>query len=972
MMRRFLRKGSNELDPNPIESSNGTSSLNESGPIPDRNGESRMVSGADVSPTKTKKTRKTKNVHSLPATPVSASTEREIHAQRLQKVIAKTMMDSGEGLKSFYSCIEASDALASTSTSSGRGIDDSTGLTDCSVLVSPDGELLIIPQQQQQYSKEGRANDSEESHDKEVDGEGMPAEPKRKEKSHSWFDAHGTASNELGEEYNSAVFLGNDLHKEGDKNLNGFSAKGWSTAATSLALKQSADLMGDFADFMEQLVQTKSPSTAQEKRPIDKLRSMIGEKQTELTESEVATYQHYLDKNFSAEQEKQRKFLRKKVKDQQQNIVLEVSRDRVGPLNSSGGTIPAALQALETYYSRVEESDARLWGNFSKRSGALTKIQNTTKKTEERVNGRQLALQETMMRIKVMEDYLRECKEDAKNKWDNVHQTEVKITALVEEKMMKHNKMKEEQRMQRMEEEVERTSSDDGNSAATSSEIWDLVSAATASIEEGSFEPVVDLSNDSLPTVADNESTSDTNADESQNAFEVSEEMEMEMDTRYEFEVQYRLPELRIVALAAEEAVEGAADSLLSVLSNFDRTNRSAHLSAETCLVSCGNTQATCLRSIVATERESLKERLKLLEELENKVDEIDVRADLDEYISVDKTKPGGRSSLGEDDDGGVASALNHLRGDLGSENNGNWDQESSIDDDNAGVEDDDSEITPQFIEEKLECFFRNEPLLLSDARKSDSATTIQEDFEATILELCKIAGGKSQKSTTRRSTMCYAMNAKRCSNPRIPSRAQFDGLCRVFAAVLSGCSTKTDGGLSSAILLMSLSEHFYAREKDSTAAREDTSSKKVFVKSSLVGHPLWEKDEFWDRAFHHTIMEKLNYIGVMSNFERESEKIVTLENKERSQWTENKKTKWYDLTEVERLEAASQVNAAVFAEVSTMSDSMFEFCGDLEKTSSFVRRACVKNQLPISQRSTLLRHLIRDSVAASKVVENN
>jgi hypothetical protein len=52
-------------------------------------------------------------------------------------------------LAAFDACVEAYDALAASSSyaqSSGK-TDPETGLQDCSVLVSPDGNLLIIPQE---------------------------------------------------------------------------------------------------------------------------------------------------------------------------------------------------------------------------------------------------------------------------------------------------------------------------------------------------------------------------------------------------------------------------------------------------------------------------------------------------------------------------------------------------------------------------------------------------------------------------------------------------------------------------------------------------------------------------------------------------------------------------------------------------------------------------------------------------------
>ncbi|KAL3944388.1 MAG: hypothetical protein SGBAC_001552, partial [Bacillariaceae sp.] len=139
-------------------------------------------------------------------------------------------------LSSFVACIEACDNLASTSTSSGR-VEAKTGLTDCSVLVSADGELLIIPRE--------LATDK----------------PTKNERTKSFLDQ---TSSDFGEEYQTAIFMGNDLNADGDKQLNGFTSKGWSIPATTLAVKQSADSMNDFCDFAEHLTKAKKIAAAQE------------------------------------------------------------------------------------------------------------------------------------------------------------------------------------------------------------------------------------------------------------------------------------------------------------------------------------------------------------------------------------------------------------------------------------------------------------------------------------------------------------------------------------------------------------------------------------------------------------------------------------------------------------------------------------------------------------------------------------
>mmetsp|Transcript_57236 Transcript_57236/g.63936 ORF Transcript_57236/g.63936 Transcript_57236/m.63936 type:complete len:942 (-) Transcript_57236:401-3226(-) len=885
-----------------------------------------------ATPVSAKETRTSKS-NCVPSTPISVTKTREMHSMRLKEVVTKTLLNKVEGLKTFETCIDTSDVLASTSTSSGNPVDNATGLVDCSVLVSADGELLIIPQQQlgkEEQEKQRRDFGKNQSNESEAE------------------EAIDRA--ELGEEYNSAVFLGNDLHYHGDKRINGFSSKGWSTPAASLALKQSADAMGCLAEFVEDLVLTKKSGAAQENQMADKMHRIIGMKTSVLDESKVVDYQQYMQDNFSPEVnqwEKKRYNIRNKFRSQHQqlkprtqSVILDkiVTPDRVGPLNRPGGTIPATLVALENYYSSNAESESKLWRAVTQQQGALTKLRNSTIKTEERVRNRQLASQETMRRIKVMEDYLRECKEHAMKKWDEVHVTEKKITQLLEERMMEQSRIREKERLETIKHDqvkLEKSALYE-NPGPTSSEILDIVSAATASMEEGSFE-LIDLPHSPLSISANEDAklacvTPKTNEIPS----------DLLSDSRYEIEVELSLPELRLAALAAEEAVEDAANSLLSVLSNWDTTNRSAHVATDTCLLSAVNAQASCLRSIITIERESIKERLKLLEELEIVANNVDVRKDVNEYITIDKTKPGGRSFLGDDDDGGVASALNRLHGDveMGQENTSDNEEKYDVND---------SSITPECIEESLECLFRNEPLFLSDAPINDNTKKAQEELEISLVRLCSTGENKSPRSKTRRSIICYAMNAKRSSHAKILSSAQFEGICKVFSAVFSGCGTN-DSDLSSAVLMMSLSKHFYTK---------DSNQKKIYVKNHLTNHPIWDEDNFWDRALHLTVTEKLNYSGVMSNFARDSTNIVTNTKKERSEWTETYQMRWHDLTEKERYEAASQVHFVVFTQISEMADSMLEFCGSVEKTSAFVRRMCVRNSLPVSQRTTLLRHLI-------------
>lgn len=865
--------------------------------------------------------------------------------ERLRELVANTTRV--EELKCFDACIEASDAMASISTSSGR-VDDATGLVDCSVLVSADGELLLIPQDQQ--TKEAKRLSLEAA---------MAASPASKrrlirEEEERFLDHargfwnHERQPNDLGVEYQSAVFLGNDLYNHGDEVLNGFSAKGWSVTAASLAMKQSANAVGDFAEFVEELVLTKKSCAAQENQMINKLRDMVEES---AARGKLIEYQRYLHESFPDD-----------------NLVLDVLPARVGPLLSPGGTLQATMVALENYYSTLAESDSSLWRKITLQSGALTQLQSAKHQTDDRVKSRQIALQEMMRRVKAMEEHLVRCKDDARLKWDQVHEAEMRVSQMVEEKMMERSRLREQQRLERIKqnEATRAKEAAEGNRGTmSSSEIWDMVSAVTASMDEGSFEPI-DIPHPQA-TVSRDKSWSDSEPGDEISELPRSTSMDEDdselvkqhipMTSRYDLEEECGLPEIRSAALAADEAVEDAANSLLSVLSNWDTTSRSARLAAETCLISASNAQASCLRSIIALERESITERLRLLEEVENVAKNIDVRADMNRYIASDKQKPGGQSFLGEDDDGGVASALavlhTHADGDIGMANPTNY-RASHLNDSGQELDgEDESSITPEYLEEAVDVFFRADPLLLAGAAGSGKTENAQEELRAIVEKLCTIGRDKSPNARSRRSTICYSINAKRNSHAKIPSAVQFHGLCRVFSETLSGCSMDSSG-VANAKLLMNLSQNFYCREKDADGKGRD-----VYLKSHLADHPLWQRDDFWDEALHQIVAESITHSGVIANIEGPSSRMVTATTKKRSEWTETYTTKWHDLKEAERYQAASQVHAVVSAQLGAMCHSMMEFGCGLERTSAFVRRMSIRNQLPVSQRTALLRHLI-------------
>ena len=111
------------------------------------------------------------------------------------------------------------------------------------------------------------------------------------------------------------------------------------------------------------------------------------------------------------------------------------------------------------------------------------------------------------------------------------------------------------------------------------------------------------------------------------------------------------------------------------------------------------------------------------------------------------------------------------------------------------------------------------------------------------------------------------------------------------------------------------------------------------------------------DQALSQQISESLTHSGVMANFEKS--RAVASRDRKNSEWTETRKTKWYDLTHKERIQAESQVQAVVFAQLGALAHSMMELGCGLERSCAFVRRMSIRHQLPSSQRTMLLQHLI-------------
>jgi hypothetical protein len=795
------------------------------------------------------------------------SSSRGAHSKRYSKkkdaaLTDKELIAKVDHLLKFDACVEAADALAAAAGQRVTQVsrrDSNTGLMDCSVLVSADGELLLVPQGEHQtlyqtrsLSHSGEAKPTEVASEQSKDGiQAQESESDREEKTCASTSTSAVVSELMRtsrSDYESAVFLGNDLHPAGDKALNGFSAKGWSVPATSMAVQQSVDQLNDLVQFCEVTVLNHKDAAARASGACDNLRmahpAMGGGPRSRMPA--VSPDWEIIDPRATD---------------------FEMTSRRVGPLLANEGTLSAAMVALEHYHSVMAESDANRWRAASARKGGLLPaLSRSAADCSVRALARQQALEESSRRARLMEDRLRELKDDALKRWEAVYQAEDMATMRVEEIMQKRSRERELRRMEHLREQEAKQNLDAANGVlgATSEEIWDIVSSVAESMDNGSFEPL-EMPQSALSGPRDQSMDEDSpvlSAAKSTDKQDVRTAESIPLASRETIEHEVGLPELRAAALAADEDVEDASGGLLNILSNLDTTRRSARVAAETLLVSASHAQAECIGSMIKLERENIEDRLQNLKELERIAEHIDVRADLDAYISLDKRDRGGASHLGDDDDGGIASALavlsSHVDGNMGQV------PASLKRSDESGQVGDEDALTPEMLAKVIESLFEANEFWQSDAPESPQKRTSLIDFKTAIDSVCKIAAENTPSTRAKRSSICFLLNSKRSSAAEIKTSIQFDALCRVFMAILTGCNGE-DGGVSNAKMCMMLAQTFYmVKEGEADDVQDDdpvgspvrvdpvgspvrvARSQRVYVKTRLSDHELWAKDEFW------------------------------------------------------------------------------------------------------------------------------
>jgi len=760
---------------------------------------------------------------------------------------------------------------------------------------------------------------------------------------------------------------------------NGFSARGWAPDGASLALRRSEEALRSTGQFIDGLASIKREEATKIGGALcDAFRNDI----VSSADSRAAA---------SSKTPKKSKFGRSRSdgrsnqsghdnEDTDTMLSSSFSREnklKTSPLFFPGSTLHAAATSLLQYHMADSKGHER---DDATTEGALAELRMAAQRTAHRAANREAALSRAHRHVEEAEAILSARQAEAKTRWDAMHKVEAKVQKVYEERVRERSRelynrkrQSEEKLLRQRESESEGKHLDSG---VTEAEIWQLVNQIGG--EDSSFHPIGlpeaprDLPKDkSLADGASDHEEEFENDDETSSAAPSSSgvtEQNQSLSSNpplppvdiCDVEFDLNLPSLRAAAREADFDVEDAATVVLNALSALDTTYRSARIAAESALLSAANSQAEALKCMVQQERAALEAKLKQVAGLERQVNTMDVRADLDAYIAFDRReRPGSSTRLGEDDDGGVASALAVLDGHAeGTEHglDGSCQSLSSFErfgggEDGAGIENESTKDMHKGIalsREEVEKVISN----LFAERNEDYVEGSQDLDDAGSLVLA--VSLRSPRGRSCRASTCYALNKQRSVRTEVATNEQFDGLCRVFYALLKGCDTRIPSDVANAKMCMMLSHTFYVVDHDNVFGEEsagnavDERKMRLYVKSTLVNHKLFSHDEFWQQALFQCVTESLSGSGVVStNFDSSSAA------------SRLKQSKWYELNTPERAEAASQIHAVIFAQLGALSHSMIEFGCEIEQACAFVRRLSIQHQLPLSQRAMLLQHLI-------------
>ena len=170
-------------------------------------------------------------------------------------------------LANFDACVEACDAIAA---SSGNSIGvagkfrlpmkqaQSDGHQICttngeyrrskSIMISPDGELLSCIDHGHPDKKDDIEENSIDTRESEVNDDSYSSENRigtKDTKSNPTKDDNKikTFTEAKEDEFESSIYVGNDVVPDGEKVLNGFSARGWNPVMTTMAIRRAVDTL---------------------------------------------------------------------------------------------------------------------------------------------------------------------------------------------------------------------------------------------------------------------------------------------------------------------------------------------------------------------------------------------------------------------------------------------------------------------------------------------------------------------------------------------------------------------------------------------------------------------------------------------------------------------------------------------------------------------------------------------------------
>jgi hypothetical protein len=626
--------------------------------------------------------------------------------------------------------------------------------------------------------------------------------------------------------------------------------------------------------------------------------------------------------------------------------LTSMQKSSAGPLLFPGTTLRKAMMALDKYHSSVAEAEAHRWRAATKSSseqghGVLPEFQKNVLRAKERIEKREKAMMSSQERQAEAESYLRAQKDHSRKLWLKVEAVEEEISKKVAELVRKRNTEREIKRRQEVTQREAAFSDVKLESTVTNQEIWELVAKVG---EDGE-----DFAPSGLPTptfhgpidqTLSKSKSFDPDTPEKDDPRQ-SAQIAAEIDAyRAALEFDLGLDQLRKAALNADEQVQDAAGTLLNVYSAADTTKRSAKIACEASLLSTANAQVKCLKSLVQLEKDSIYERLRLIEHLEKAVNDIDVRSDLNTFIEHEKSEiPNGTSKLGDNDDGGVASALAVLN--AHSEGIGVGIGVAGMAELSSFSERNENDEDKIYDRESLE---KAVGVLFNPTFSDEESKTI---FDGSVELLSKAVGEKTVRARGYRASTCYAMNNFRGKVSQLKNEEQLNGLCKVLQSLLDGCD-REPADVANAKMVMMLAQTFYFLDSDSQQS-EDRSNR-IYPKDKLCSHPIWLDEDFWVQALFQCVTDSLSNSGVIMRV-RVKKSVATKGNK----------MKWHDLRPIDRVDAAAQVHAVIFSQLGALAHSMVEFGCSVKKACQFVRRLSVRHQLPLSQRAMLLNHLMKN-----------